>query len=304
MYCNSCETQNPDNVKFCSNCGGALQTAPSQAAPVQPTQPVVAPQPSKNGNGKTIGIIAGIVAVVVVAIIVVVVALGSGKDNSGTNAGTNDNNVQQNVDANSQSTNDAEKEEQKVTKSDFLGSSVELTYPDGTKVETPRSINLTVNGKEITLPCKLSDFLEITGLTLPEDAPTTLNYLNSGEISYEFIELDTEEYFLSITVENYSDTEINIEDAIIECIEFEDKIDFLTEEYYSTRIVALAGELTCGSSYEDFVAVFSEFGEYIEDEYGYCDKVYEEDDKLGMEFEFKDNKCTRIEVDIDGLNIS
>lgn len=88
MYCNNCGTQNPDGVKFCSNCGGQLLNASAQtasvqpeysAAPAQPNASYAVTQPEKKKNGKLIGIIVGVAVVVIVAVIAVVLALGSGK---------------------------------------------------------------------------------------------------------------------------------------------------------------------------------------------------------------------------------
>lgn len=117
MYCNNCGTQNPDGVKFCSNCGGQLlnasaQTASAQpeysAAPAQPNASYAVTQPEKKKNGKLIGIIAGVAVVVIVAIIVVVIAFIGGKNNDENAGGTLDNNIQQNVGPNEQQ-NDADK---------------------------------------------------------------------------------------------------------------------------------------------------------------------------------------------------
>lgn len=114
MYCNNCGTQNPDGVKFCSNCGGQLlnasaQTASAQpeysAAPAQPNASYAVTQPEKKKNGKLIGIIAGVAVVVIVAIIVVVIAFIGGKNNDENAGGTPDSNIQQNIGSDEQVNN-------------------------------------------------------------------------------------------------------------------------------------------------------------------------------------------------------
>ena len=41
MYCPKCGTQNPDEVRYCGNCGTAFGAAPAAAAPIMPQTSVI-----------------------------------------------------------------------------------------------------------------------------------------------------------------------------------------------------------------------------------------------------------------------
>lgn len=92
MFCNNCGTQNAEGVKFCSNCGAPLQSAPQQTTVLnqQPVQqntysqanydaPVQLNPQKKDKKGLIIGISVGAVALIAVITVVLAVVLG-GKD--------------------------------------------------------------------------------------------------------------------------------------------------------------------------------------------------------------------------------
>lgn len=108
MFCQNCGNENPDGVKFCSQCGASLQCSPQETAvlnqpsvppvpPVQPVSPVqqyspVQPAPQSPKSNKKLGlIIGGVVGVIaiIVAIVLVVVFTGKGKDDKPVNAESN-----------------------------------------------------------------------------------------------------------------------------------------------------------------------------------------------------------------------
>ena len=72
MYCNHCNTWNPDGSQFCSKCGAKIveeaAPAPQQSAPAQPEQ--TAAQPAPTGLQKILYLIGGIASVLAMVLLV------------------------------------------------------------------------------------------------------------------------------------------------------------------------------------------------------------------------------------------
>lgn len=434
MYCNNCGIQNPDGVKFCSNCGGQLQAAPVQpeynAAPVQPTQQpynaaYTAPQPEKKKKGKMIGIIAGVVALlVVIGIVIIVIVGGENKNLDSALIGTWEHIVTEELDPgydvslytyvefNSDGTyetyvdrekttdsikntvkryfsdkasiysitfeeavkktgyesidefidevfqldemeeainaegyweaedgifydlyeqgsrenadildysvsddgetlefddltwtrgetqvntdNDSDKNENNDkntntnTSSSLFGSAVSFIYPDGLQVKYNSSVNLTINGKEISLPCKLSDFLDATGLGISEYEVSSVS-----ADGYETIMIEDNGIVLWTSVENLSNQEISIYDGIVTGIEIEEDEGVET----SSKVIIGSG-LKLGMTYDEVV---EELGKPSYDFYKDAGELsYDKDESIEVYvyFDFSSQKVSQIEVDI------
>ena len=312
MFCNNCGAQNPDGANNCSNCGASLnntQQTSQPAAPVQnnaPVQPVTPAQPQKpkNNKGLIIGIVAGVVALIAIVAVVLVFVLGGDKDkddekdgSSTTKAAVTQDVGDKDKDNKDNNSNDKQNEKEPSTNpsvqtpANFWGGPVTISTVTG-DVTFPYSTTLSINGKQVTFPCKLSDFLADSGLSLDEYDADKMICPGDYELATAIgngieLELCVADYYggydIPITERN---SEIPITEGIVFSAEFYDEVP-------GNAAISVVPGIKIGTTVDEVIAIIGN----ADDEYadGECIELY-----YYKELNDYEVVCLVLEFDLNG----